>query len=449
MKYVLLVSAAALLSGCLSTEARLTPVAEPQRWQASSANIPVVETPQLKGWWRGFNDPALTKLVEAAMNGSPDRAIAQARVLEARGLRRSAKGSLFPGLSASVAGGRQDTPETGTGGFYEAGFNATYEFDLFGRNKAAADASDAAVSSLEAAYEDVSLTLIAEIARTYIEFRAAEKQALIARKNLDVQEQTLQLVQQQKDIGEAPQLDVERSQGLVNTTRAEIPEFLRLADNARLRLGVLTGYMPEEVLPIVSQASPSEVIDIKPVLMTPADVIAKRPDIRAAAENFKAQSHLSDAAIANLFPTLGVGAFFGVQDATLIDPTRVWTIALSTAVTLLDFGRIRGQIDAAQAQEVQAYEFWRKTVLQAVSDVETALSDYARINERRLLLEQAAGNADQSLSLSSRLYKEGEVSFLDVLDAQRTLNNAQSAVISAEAAQSISLISLYKSLGVY
>ena len=118
-------------------------------------------------------------------------------------------------------------------------------------------------------------------------------------------------------------------------------------------------------------------------------------------------------------------------------------------MSLLDFGRVQGGIDASKARELQAFEVWRKTVLQAVTDVETALTDYAHVNERLVTLQQAAANAENSLNLSQQLYKEGEISFLDVLDAERTLNNANSSVVSAEEAQSLSMIALYKALGVY
>ena len=250
-------------------------------------------------------------------------------------------------------------------------------------------------------------------------------------------------------MGEAPQLDVERAEGLVNTTKSAIPEFQRQADNARLRLSVLTGEMPEIIAPVLLQSTAPVIAVIKPALLTPAEIITQRPDIRAAQSNLEAQTSLTKAEIANIFPTITLGSFFGVADTVLIDPTKIWSASINAAVSLLDFGRVRGGIDSAKAREVQAFEFLRKTVLQAVTDVETALTDYARINERLITLQQAASNAQNSLNLSQQLYKEGEISFLDVLDAQRTLNNANANVVRAEEAQSLSLVALYKALGVY
>lgn len=451
MKYILLASTSLILSGCLLTTPEHQQVPAPAAWTSSTSSVAAVDPQSLHGWWKGFNDPILNEIVEHALRGSPDRKVAEARVLEARGLRRQVTSSLFPqiGLSGEAGRGSTATSNFATGDFYDAGFDASYELDIFGRNRNASSAASSNEKARSAEYDNVSLTLVAEVARSYIEYRSAEKQVAIAQKNLDSQQKTLDLVNQQKELGEAPRLDVERAEGLVNTTKSAIPEFQRQADNARLRLSVLTGEMPEIIAPALLKSTAPVIAVIKPALLTPAQIIAQRPDIRASQADLEAQTSLTKAEIANLFPTITLGGFFGVADTVLIDPTKVWSTAINAAVSLLDFGRVRGGIDAAKAREVQAFEIWRKTVLQAVTDAETALTDYAHINERLITLQKAATNAENSLNLSQQLYKEGEISFLDVLDAQRTLNNANSSVVSAESAQSLSLIALYKALGVY
>ncbi len=450
MKYILLVTTSLMLSGCLLTPSEHGTVDAPEFWTSSVQNVETAAPETLHNWWKGFQDPALNNLVDLALKGSPDRKIAEARVLEARGISRSVTSALFPQIGASGSAGRAKDFNTNfkAGELYQAGFDASYEIDIFGRNRNSADAAGLNLEAKTAEYHDVSLTLVSEIARTYIEFRAAEKQMQIAQKNLESQQKTLDLIRQQKELGEAPQLDVERSEGLVNTTKSAIPEFSRQADNARLRLSVLTGELPEKIKPLLPEGQHVE-INIKPVLFSPAQVIAQRPDIQAAQSNLEAQTSLTKAEISSIFPTISLSGFFGVADTALINSTNIWSTGISAAVSLLDFGRIRGNIDAAKARELQSFEFWRKTVLQAITDVETALTDYARISERVTTLQLATKNAEQSLNLSEQLYKEGEVSFLDVLDAQRTLNNANAEVVSAEEAQSLSLISLYKALGSY
>ena len=438
-----------LLTGCLSLGQNFSVPETPKAWTGYQADIiEEAEVQNLKNWWQQFDDPALNELILLAFKNSPDQNIAKARILEARGIRLSTRALLFPEVDVSGTAGRQDDGQD-IDNFYEAGFDASYEIDVFGANRNASRAANFAVRALEASYHNVTLTFIAEISRDYIDFRAAQKQANIARKNLEIQEKTLDLVRKQKEFGEAPQLDVERAENLVNTTKSSIPEFKRLADNARFRLSVLTGSLPEKLIPVLRKKADIPGSDVKPVLSAPAKVIALRPDIRAAGYTLSAATSLAESATADIFPTFTLSGFFNIVDNSLLNGTSVWNVALGAAVNLIDFGRIRGRIDAARAVELEAYETYRKTILEAVSEVETALSDYAHINEQHAHLFNAFVNAKEALELSQLLYKEGEVSFINVLEAQRTLNESDSALISVQAARSQSLVRLYKSLGVY
>ncbi|QBG47615.1 TolC family protein [Verrucomicrobia bacterium S94] len=436
-----------LLTGCV-TRQELPELKQPGKWEVSAATV---STNELSVWWTSFNDPVLADLVETALTNSPQQRIAAARIREARGIRRSARAGLFPGFGISGDAGREREALTeSTGNFYTAGFDASYEVDLFGRNRNTLDAADAQLRALEADLQWVELSLAAEVVRTYIDFRSAEKQRAIAEKNLKAQEDTLKLVEQQHTHGEAPRLDVERSESLVNTTRASIPEFQRLAENARLQLAVLLGLLPQE-MPELNREAGVEIpgADVNALLLAPADVMAGRPDIRRAAAVLEADSALVDVSVAELYPTISLSGFFGFADGVLFDSARIWQGAVDGAVNLIDFGRIEGRIDAAEAREKQAYEQMRQTVLQAVANVESAMTDYARIRERRGSLEKAYENSARALKLSEMLFREGEVSFLDVLDAQRTANNADSALAAAEAEQAKSVVRLYKSLGIY
>lgn len=435
-----------LLTGCV-TRQELPELKQSGEWETSAATV---STNALSAWWTTFNDPVLTGLVETALTNSPQQQIAAARIREARGIRRSAKAGLFPTLGISAEAGREREALTeSTGNFYTAGFDASYEIDLFGKNRNSLNAADAQLRALEADLQWVELSLAAEVVRTYIDFRAAEKQRTIAEKNLKAQEDTLKLIEQQHAHGEAPQLDVERSESLVNSTRASIPEFRRRSENARLQLAVLTGMLPQELPDLCPDCSIIPGADIMPLLLAPADVMALRPDIRRSAAVLEANTALVEVSVAELYPTISLGGFFGFADGVLFDSARIWEGAIDGAVNLIDFGRVEGRIDASQAREFQAYAQYRQAVLQAVADVESAMTDHARISEQRGSLQKAYENSAKALTLSETLFREGEVSFLDVLDAQRTANDADAALVSAEAAQAQSVARLYKSLGVY
>lgn len=447
---IFMISAVLILSGCFGTGLSFDDPEVSDNWGAYQADqVQRIDASALENWWERFNDPVLNKLVTLALADSPDRRIAEARILEARGQRRSNAGVLLPKLDVIANGGRQDNAINPTDNFYEAGFDASYEIDVFGKNRNVVEASDQAVESLEAAYQDVTLFLIGEISRDYVEYRAFQKQTQIALKNLNIQIKTLELVQTQKQFGEAPQLDVERAENLVNTTKASISEFKRQADNARLRLSVLTGHMPETLKPFLMIDAGIMQSDVAPVLLSPSEVISLRPDIRAAQVKLREANSLADAAAADLFPSFSLSGFFGVSDNALVNTASIWNVTLGTALRVIDFGRIRGRIDSAEAVELQAYELYRRIILEAVSEVETALSDYARMNEQYIHLKNAYDNAEKALKLSRLLYTEGEIAFINVLEAQRTLNDADSALISSMAVKNQSLIRLYKSLGVY
>ena len=451
MKHLALISSVFLLSGCFAGQLAMPEFKGPTLWQNAHAQDDLYKETQaenLQNWWHGFHDPALSALVNKALAENPDRLIAQARILEARGLRRTARSSFFPQIGASASGGREETSQSSVDDYYDARFDASYEIDLFGRVRNNASAALNALKAAEADYEYTGLSLVAEVTRTYIDMRANEKQVMIAEKNLEAQVKTLELIRKLKEFGENPQLDVERAENIVNTTKASIPEFQRVAENARLRLAVLTGSIPEGLMDLSDSPGKIPGSEVAPVLLAPAKILAIRPDIRAAFSNLEAQTDLAEVAEADIFPTLSLSGFYGVAESGFASTTQIWQIALGAAVAVLDFGRIEGQVDAARAREKQAYESYRKTVLEAVSDVETALNDYAHINEQTLLLFKAFENADAAFNLSLELFKEGEVSFLDVLDAQRTMNDAESALVTAEAARASALVRLYKSLGV-
>lgn len=450
--YTLLFSSTLALSGCFAGAQNFPTVSLPQHWdsEVSKNSVPVVETQMLKNWWQKFDDPALNMLVDLSLKDSPDRLIAESRIVEARGLHRTARSSLFPQIGASSKGGRQDNGVAKVDDYYDASFDASYEIDIFGKNRKNVSAANAQIQDLEAQYHDMTLSLIAETARSYISYRGFQKQSAIAQKNLQLQEKTLELIRQQFKFGEAQSLDIERAKTLVNTTRASLPGFQRFADNARLQLSVLTGTLPEELS--AQLADPADIPSGKsalPALMAPAQVLSVRPDIRAASANLAAKTSLAESVTAELFPTLTLSGLYGVSESVLINSTTVWSTALGAAVSLLDFGRIEGRIDASRAREAQAYQLYRKTVLAAVTEVETALTDTAHLNEQRISLQKAYNSAQRAFTLSESLYKEGEISFLDLLDAQRTVNEADSALVTSEAAQAESLVRLYKSLGVY
>ena len=424
----------------------------PQHWSATKADAAKPAQPNdLKEWWKQFHDENLDWLIEQTLKENPDVRSAAAKIDEARGLEKSTFATLFPLITGNADASRGKTMQSFnlTGNGYDASFDASYEIDLFGKNRSASNAADSATLAFSKDYEWIKLSMIAEVSRNYILMRAAEKQILLAEKNLETQKNTLNLTQRQRKAGGSSEFDVERTSLQVNQSAAQIANYKRLKESYALALITLTGLTAEQIQPHLAAAKEIPGIDLTAIADAPASVIANRPDIAAANLRFSQAISLKKSQAASIFPTLSISSFYGLSKSALIDATSVWSIGGNAAVNLLDFGRIQGQIDAASAREVQAYEAWRKAILQSLQDVETALTNVSRLQEQRVALAKAKINASKAVALAQVRYREGDNSLLDVLDAQRQQIEADSALIDAESNYVTSIIALYKALGQY
>ncbi|MEM7304290.1 MAG: TolC family protein, partial [Pseudomonadota bacterium] len=425
------------LQGCLATVPEIEEPQQPTTWtQNSESQLQLVDLSYLESWWKKFDDPVLNELVAVALENSPDRLIASARINQARGILRTTRSSLFPQVDVNASASREDTVVNGLFAdepvnFYDARFDASYELDIFGENRSRTSATEYSVQASEYEYDDVSLTLIGDVSRTYLRLREFQKQVSIAEKNLKLQQETLELVENQFAAGEIAALDVERADNLVNTTKASIPEFERQALNAQLQLVTLLGILPEELEYYINYDANIPGGDVRAVLLSPTTVLLQRPDVRAAFYRLNERASISAAESASIFPTFDIGGFYGIVDGTGIDSTTIWGIFINGAFSLIDFGRIEGRIDTAKADQVEAFEVYRRTILNALTEVEIAMIDYAKINNQRVSLYNAYRNAENASELSVQLFKEGEISFLDVLDAQRTVNESDSELVTA------------------
>lgn len=403
----------------------------------------------LQAWWRRFDDPVLARLIETAIARSPEIGIARARMEEARGLDTSTSATLFPAVELSAAGmhGREAGASPATS--WAAQGTASYEVDLFSKNRNAVDAAGAGVAAAEQDHDWVRLSLIGAIVRSYIDYRAGARQVRLAERNLASQRRTLEHVRGQEKAGLLGPFDVERAAREPHLSAARTAEYRRQQELALLRLATLTTLRADELSTIAGSADNIPGLDLAPLTLAPAAVLAARPDVRAANLRLIQRTALTESEAASVFPSLGVTAMFGVTSAALLDPLQLWNVAGRLAATLVDFGRIEGRIDAAAAREKEAYEAWRKSVLGAIEDVEAALTTVARAKEQRQALQRARQHAGKSLAFAERRFKAGESSLLDVLDSQRQVIEADSALTSAEALYAGAIVALYQTIGSY
>lgn len=400
-------------------------------------------------WWKQFHDPVLDQLVADALANNKNLAIAKSRVEEARANRLGTRARLLPQISASVQATRQnpgalfgDTPYS----MQQAQIDASWELDLFGKNQARTAQATALVASEEATTQGVRIALLAEVARTYFELREAALQLHITKENIAKQDRTFRITQSQFAGAFASGLDVERAAGQLAGTQAQLPLWQMQYDAAMNRLNVMLGVPPGTVDARFAETKPQPALPTSVLVAAPAQVLANRPDIRAAERQFAASIAGSDAATRELFPTISLTSFFGIQSFN-DQSAQPWGLGAGLTQPILNFGRIQANIDAANAREQQAFLTYQQTVLEALADMESTLSRYVNESARNRALADASARSSKAMQLAKQQYREGESSLLDLLIAERDALAAQSAQATSDAALRQQLVAIYTAAG--
>jgi NodT family efflux transporter outer membrane factor (OMF) lipoprotein len=444
------------------------PALRPQRvapvqsvWEAAPAAPADAVASATGAWWERFNDPVLDGLMRRALTQNLDLKLAQARILEARAERRAATAAQWPVFSAAASDefshlpptlAQPGAPQRDLG----ASLDATWTVDVFGRARYAARAAAAELRASEFDAGNVRLNLIAEIATDYVDYRLYQSQYAIAVRSAASQAETVRITRVRFDQGAASRLDVARVESELAITRAAVPQAVEQAATAKSLLVLLLATTPEALaadLPDTIPETPNlPVSDPLAVLLTPAEVIARRPDVSSAEQRLLAAAANLKAALAERYPQLTLGALFGTSGSAvnqLMSATsRTWSYGGGLTLPLFDFGRIRAAIDAADAQQLEAYITYEQTVRGALQATQSAVVRYAQGVLRARELATALDAARLAEKLARRQYQEGVLSLLEVLDAERTAYDTELTWSLAAAAVSERLIDLYRMMGI-
>jgi NodT family efflux transporter outer membrane factor (OMF) lipoprotein len=434
-----------------------TDVPVPTQW--SEGTHAPAEPPEK--WWKEFGDPELDSLVERAVVANHDLAIARARVREARALRDIAAGARLPEVDATAGASRSQVsaniPQgSGTGPvtLYNAGFDASWEVDLFGSNRAALAASEAGLEAAQEGARDALVTLLGEVARNYVELRGAQRQIEITRANADAQRRTLDLTRSRFQAGLSTQLDVARAQTLLSNTDALVPTLQTRVESAIHRISVLLGAPPSTLTPELAESKPVPVAQGAVAELAsgvPSDLLRRRPDVRRAERELAQAASLTDEATADLYPKLTLGASLGLQSTDLGDlwkgSSKAWSIGGSLFAPIFQGDRLRAAVRVQNARQDQALEHYRQTVLGALSEVEDALTAVSRERDRHKSLIDAVASSQQALDLANDLQLRGLIDFFEVLDAQRSKLLADSLLAASDTDLTSQTVALYKALG--
>ncbi|MEJ5301632.1 MAG: efflux transporter outer membrane subunit [Thermodesulforhabdaceae bacterium] len=409
----------------------------------------------LARWWQVLGDPELTRLVERSIKNNMDIAKAQAKVREARARRAIAAAPLFPtlGTSFSASGKHQDLDKgsTTTQDFYTAEFDSSWEIDIFGGTRRAIEASQRTLEATEEALRDVLVSVVAEVALNYLELRTYQARLAVAKENLLVQEESLQLASWRYQAGLTSELDVHQARYNLESTRAQIPILKTAVDEAMNRLAVLLGESPGKLHEELNDFAPVPLPPDRIAVGIPADILRRRPDIRKAERELAAQTARIGVAMAELYPKFSLTGSIGIE---ALSPGGLVSSATKTlmgqgiiSLPIFKGGALKQAVEAEKALAEQALVTYKATILNALEEVENTLMAYSEELRRQESLAKAEEAARQAAELAKQRYASGLIDFGAVLEAERSHLAFQDQLIQSRGAVTSNIIRLYKALG--
>ncbi|MFC4993790.1 efflux transporter outer membrane subunit [Rubritalea tangerina] len=432
----------------------------PDTWHQSLAKDMRSSSSSLHSWWKKFNDPTLTKLVNMSAKANPDVKIALERVVEAQEGRRISRSGLAPtvDLAGNVLGSSQsentDPPNLLGGQSYEnwsTGASASWELDFFGGVRRAIESSDATAEALEEAYRDTLVTLFSEVAFSYIEVRTFEERIRQAQNNIKNQAESVELTQERFEAGLVPELDVSQAQTNLANSRALVPQLRAQRAVSLNRLATLLGKYAGEGEALVNNSKGIPMPSSNTGIGLPTNLLRSRPDIRRAERELAAQTARIGVAEADLYPRFFLAGDFAFQSGNTNNlfnsSSGAYSFGPSFRWNIFSAGRIRSQIKVEESRTRQALYFYEQTVLRGVEDVENSLASAFYERDRMSALNDAVQSAQRTVDLVKTNYKQGLVDFQNVLDAERTIFNSQDAAATSKGVVAAAYVSLYKSLG--
>ncbi len=418
-----------------------------------AANSPVVQrsAPVPDDWWRLYDDPVLNQLIAEALAHNTDVRAAVARLARARASLREIKVDRLPqgGVSASATRGRdQGVSDTTTS--FDAGLEVAYEVDLFGRVSRNVEAAKGDVGAAAADADAVRIAIVADTARAYADAANSAERLAVGQHIVELLDESLRLTQKQVEIGQTTRLDTARIAALRNQRQAEIPAVAAERDSALFRLATLTGRAPAE-LPLSAGARETSLSLTSPIpIGDGAQLLARRPDVRAAERRLAAATARIGVATAELYPRVTLGASIGSSAGNLgnllgnpigflIGPLISWSFS--------DHARARARVQGAEASTQEALADFDGTVLRSLEETETALSAYSNALRRREALKAARDEAEVAAKIVRAQQREGQVDSLALLDAERTFAEAEAQVAEMNGEVSARQIDLFRALG--
>ena len=480
-----LLVASAMLAGCTVGPNYHAPDAQaiaPARFAEPAVQPPTGVPPvDLRRWWQAFGDPELDRLVALALQDNPTVLTAQSRIREARLSVVSARSAAFPQVTAQGTGQRQelshgkakiklgqllgtqgsalgiapdDNESLSVGGnpirSYTAGFDATWEIDLFGGVRRQVEAARAQAQAAEYNAQDTAISLSAEVANDYLALRLAQQRYHVVEAEVTRQQRSLQILQETAEVGLVPQSNFTRQRTQLANTQAQLPPLVSQAKTQIHAIAILTGRAPAALFDEIATERQPPTPPPVPTGLT-SDLLRRRPDIRAAKRNLASATAQIGVAVADLYPRITLTGMAQLVSYALGNIASLHALSTTGAASgtfpILDFGRRRATVGIRREEAEQAYLSYQQTVLGAFRDVDDALARVASDQATVATLQGGLADGQRSVQALAHQFDVGLTDFTGVLDAQQTVLQTSDQLAQAQGQEREDLVSLYKALG--
>jgi len=412
-------------------------------------------------FWKRLGDTTLERLAGEVVKSNHDVLAARARLRGARASRLQAALDFAPTVTATASYTRQRLAAAAfPGGFgtafpdqnvWDAGLQVSWELDVFGRIRKTTQARGALIGAAEEDEQDLEVLLAAELATAYFDLRGAQDRLQVARRNAENQQHTLDVTLQRLEAGRGNEFDSERARAQLNSTLAAVPELEASIDAVEHRIAVLVGRPATGLAQENAEPGPFPALPDSVIVPNPDALVRLRPDVRSAERQLAAGNALVGAAKAAYLPRIALGGGLGYVsssfDALGNANTPRYAVGPVISWPALNLGRVKAGVDVARAQEAEADAFYRKTQLQASEEIATSVVAYNKARRSLAYLDVAARASERAAALARLRFDEGVTDFLQVLDAERTMLEAQDRLAAGRTAATTGLVAVYRALG--
>ncbi len=403
-------------------------------------------------WWQqAFQDPVLNELTESALHQNLTLRSAGLRVLQSQQQLAIAIGNQYPQQQQINGSATREQENASRFNEYDVGFNLAWEVDFWGRFSRQVESASAELDASVANYDDAMVSLIAQVAQSYLVLRTFQYRLQIARDNIVVQEESLRIAQAKLDAGDTSELDVDQAESLVYNTRASVPALETSIQQSKNVLALLLAETPQQFNALAKTGGAIPQVKANVALGMPQDLLRQRPDVRAAERQLAAQSAQIGFAVTELYPHFSIGGSIGTSamesDDLFSNEGEVWSIFGGFQWNVLNYGRLQSNVRLQDAIFQQLLEDYRFTVLQAQVDVENAIVAYLKSHEQVLAYRAAADASQRAVNISSQQYENGLVTYNTVITTLNSLRQQQDILAITEGTVTTNLVQIYKALG--